>query len=629
MGVAKTKAGRAARAQESGLPEEDARLPRGVVAAVLLLGAWLWGSTVPFQFTLDDPGIAYRNSQVERNDWKAMLGSPLRAGSTAEEELGVEDFLYRPLPKITFAWNRLVSGERPWSYHAANVLLHAAAAALVLALLRRLGFPPPVPALAATFFLLHPVHVETVANVKHREEILAALGVLAAWLFAVRAREARSGGAAVSWAAAASGAFFLALLSKESAIAAVVLIPLACSAFPGKEGSRADRRAPAVVALLVAAAAWLALRASVVGLAVTPGTEVFFVPGEGLWTRLLTSAKVWAAYYVGRGAILHSYPIGFSSRCEVPVESGIPSLAAAAGLALLCISLAAAAVAWRRGARRWAFWVFFFWIALLPTSNLLVRIGTVGAFRLLYLPSLAWGVLLGGAALAAASRVPPAFRRTFHALAVLIPALAWTGISLAEIRNWRDDAALNASDLRRTSNPRARFAEAMAEADSPAREEWLREVARIMEAAPGSARGMEVSLLTHTYTELGELALRRGAAGEADALAGKALAVLAADPRFRRYEVFPLTVRAEAARARGDTRAEMEAWERCVAADPFYPRPYLEMARILEGREERERAAATLEQGIAAIASSGFAELLPDRRRLERALAGVRRRVSP
>ncbi len=591
--------------------------PRWALAAVFLLGVVVWGATVPFSFTLDDSGIVIHNAQVERFDVGAMFRTSLADGSTAEEELGVVDFLYRPLPKVTFALNRLVSGEAPWSYHLANALLHGAAAALVLALLRRVGLPPFAAAFGTTLFLLHPVHVEAVANVKHREEILAAIGVLLAWLASIRARAARDDGTAYRHALAAGAALLLALLSKESAIAALVLIPFSDIATRGP-GKPFDRRLAAISAgLAVGGVAWLALRASAVGLAPTRGVEVFFTPDETFRTRLLTSAAVWAKYYFWKGALLHTYPCGFSSRSEVLVESGFPSAAAIAGLLLLAGSVAAAALAWRRGARRWAFWGAFFWIALVPTSNLPVPIGTVGAFRLLYLPTLAWGVLLGGALAALLARVPASARPRAAVAAILGPAACWSAISLAEGRHWRDDAALDASDIARTNNPRPRFAEAMDLRDPAARERGLLEVVRIMEAAPGSARGMETSLLARTYTELGDLALGRGDAGSADDLASKALDVLAPDARFRRYAVFPWTLRAEAAAARRDAQAEAAAWNACIAADPVYPRPYLELARIVAARSGPRAAVGILERGIAAIDASGYAELAPDRERLE------------
>jgi tetratricopeptide (TPR) repeat protein len=481
-----------------------------------------------------------------------------------------------------------------------------------------------VSVFATAFFLLHPVHVEAVANVKHREEILATLGVAAAWLAAIRAREARAVAPVAGWAAAAGAALFLALLSKESAIVAVALIPLADSSLFSPAPSARWRRLSVSAALLAGVVAWLALRVPVVGWKPTWGTEVFFMPDEGFWTRLLTSAKVWAVYYFGRGAVLHSYPIGFSSRSEVVIEAGFPSPAAFAGLLLLAGSLFAAAAAWRRGARRWAFWILFFWITLFPSSNVLVPIGTVGAFRLLYLPSLAWGVLVGGLLNVGISKIPVASRRLAAAAAIVLPALLFAAASFHESLNWRSDATVNASDLARTRNPRARFVEAMAATDTATREEWLDEVVAIMEATPGSARGMETSLLARTYTELGDLSLARGSADAADRRAEQALAVLAPDPRFHHYRIFPQTLRARVAAARRDETAELAAWEACIASDPNYARSYLEIARIRTARGERDQAVEILQRGIAALDASGFEELRNDRYRLAASLAAIR-----
>jgi len=179
------------------------------------------------------------------------------------------------------------------------------------------------------------------------------------------------------------------------------------------------------------------------------------MPDEGAWTRLLTSAKVWASYYVGRGAILHVYPIGSrpdawssSRRASPRSRRSRASLSARARSRRPASRGFAAPDARRSGSSS-------FWIALLPTSNLLVPIGTVGAFRLLYLPSLAWGLLAGGLLHLAVSRVPPTSRRAAVAAAILVPAIGWSAVSLAEGRNWRNDASLNASDLERTRSPRA------------------------------------------------------------------------------------------------------------------------------------------------------------------------------
>jgi tetratricopeptide (TPR) repeat protein len=98
---------------------------------------------------------------------------------------------YWPLTYTTFWIERRVWGEAPFGYHFDNVLLHALNAILLWALLRRLAVPGALA--AAALFALHPVHVEAVAWIIERKDLLAALFFLLGFLAFVRweARRAR------------------------------------------------------------------------------------------------------------------------------------------------------------------------------------------------------------------------------------------------------------------------------------------------------------------------------------------------------------------------------------------------------------------------------------------------------
>ena len=87
---------------------------------------------------------------------------------------------YYPMVHTTFwieyqLWRLWAPG-----YHAVNVALHAAAAVLLFAVLRRLAFPAAW--LAAAVFALHPVHVESVAWVTERKNVLSGVFYLGAML---------------------------------------------------------------------------------------------------------------------------------------------------------------------------------------------------------------------------------------------------------------------------------------------------------------------------------------------------------------------------------------------------------------------------------------------------------------
>src|SRR5262249_45486376 len=90
---------------------------------------------------------------------------------------------YYPLVFTSFWIENKLWGLRPLGFHLVNVLLHAANAILVWRILKRLEVRGAL--VVGAIFALHPVHVESVAWVTERKNMLSGLFyllTLRAWL---------------------------------------------------------------------------------------------------------------------------------------------------------------------------------------------------------------------------------------------------------------------------------------------------------------------------------------------------------------------------------------------------------------------------------------------------------------
>jgi Tfp pilus assembly protein PilF len=154
---------------------------------------------------------------------------------------------YYPLVHTTYWVEYRCWGLEPAGYHAVNVLLHAATAALLFRVFLQVGLP--VPWLAAALFAVHPLGVESVGWVTERKNTLslflavAAAGAWFRWRLGVNGE-----GGKPQWLALAVALFTLAMLAKT---VAAMLVPMLLVAMWWKTG-RLGRRDVLGVAPLVA-----------------------------------------------------------------------------------------------------------------------------------------------------------------------------------------------------------------------------------------------------------------------------------------------------------------------------------------------------------------------------------------
>jgi len=99
---------------------------------------------------------------------------------------------WHPLTWLSLMLDAELFGKGPAGPHLTNLLLHAVNTALLFLLLRRLTAATWRSALVAALFALHPLHVESVAWVTERKDVLSAFfGLLSLWAYAEFAGESK------------------------------------------------------------------------------------------------------------------------------------------------------------------------------------------------------------------------------------------------------------------------------------------------------------------------------------------------------------------------------------------------------------------------------------------------------
>ncbi len=394
----------------------DSLPPRRLYLAVAAAAVAVYLGALANRFAMDDLPL------IVENPFVAAPSSVWRAFMMPYWPPDMGGQLYRPLPVASWALDRLVDGA-PW-YHFVNLLWHAGASVAVAALAGRLA-EGRAALVAGLLFAVHPVHVEAVANVVGRAELMAGLFVVLA-VYAALVRES------VGWSAAA---WALGLACKENAAtfpALVVWAWIVGLARPPRRRRMVFVASWAIVGALYAASRSLVLRPYARFDTVAP---IFFgsSPGVVRLTALAALADV---------ARLLVFPLTLRadySPAERTVVTSPLDPRAALGLACLVIWGILLAVALRTGRKLEAYGLGWIGIAFLPVANLLFPVGILIAERTLYLPSVGL-VLAAGAWLA---RLPRGRLVPVAAALVLLGGVR----SALRVPVWRDNSTLTLSIL--------------------------------------------------------------------------------------------------------------------------------------------------------------------------------------
>lgn len=403
-----------------------------------------------------DHGFVYWDTQhyVIENEHIRSLSWPNLAWMFTQSRVG----MWHPLTWLSHAADHAVYGLDPSGHHLTNVVLHCLNSALVFALtylllsVIRLARTRRLIAagIAGLFFGIHPQHVESVAWVAERKDVLCQLFSLSSLISYViyagtppEERVKRSSRYAVALLS-----FCLALLSKPMAVT-IPLVLLILDVFPLKRielsrGFRLITPLPSCWKVALEKLPFFALAGIAVLLAVwAQGVSKAILPTAiiSMQLRFFNAASA-VIFYLMKLVIpvdlSPSYPI-----LPLPgVQEGpllLVPLLAIVGVTLVAIR------EWRRGREAWlACWTIFL-VTLSPVVGI-VQVGTQGAAdRYTYLPTLPFLMLLGCGIAGLPALAPGRLQETLRIGIGLACALVAAGLfflTQRQVEIWQDDNSL-------------------------------------------------------------------------------------------------------------------------------------------------------------------------------------------
>ena len=421
---------------------------------LFLFGFLIYANTFTHDYALDDAIVITDNQFTQKGmaGLNGIFSYDTFYGFFKEEGKSklVAGGRYRPLSLATFALEISIFGASPLVSHLVNALLFALCSFLVYFVLKEILQKVPEGAIISLFtaflFAAHPIHTEAVANIKGRDEILAFLGSIMALYWAFIAFKSNKS----IWHLAGAISLFLGLLSKESAITFLAIIPLSFYYFGGKSFSLKNialHTIPYIGATLL----FLILRNAVLGSDFGGGSfELMNNPylkwQNGIYVPFNIAEKVATiAYTLGLYVWLLFFPFHLTHDYyprHIPIIT-FDNFGAIISV-VIYLTMIFYALKGLKSKSILSFGLSIYLINLSLVSNILFPIGTNMAERLLFAPSLGYTLIVGF--LLSNIKSQPLKNSLAISIIALYAALTW-------LRNpvWKDNYTLFTTDAKNSA----------------------------------------------------------------------------------------------------------------------------------------------------------------------------------
>lgn len=285
---------------------------------------------------------------------------------------------YIPLTIISYSLEYKFFGSDPRAYHATNLLLHLLNCALVFWLVFLISGKNSVSFIAALLFGIHPMHVEPVAWVSERKDVLYAFFFLGSLIYYLNYR--RTG--LLKYYYLCAGAFLLSLLSKPMAVT-LPFVLLALDYLQAREFRAKELTAKTPFFLMALLSGILTLSIQRAGGVIREGFSLN--PAQLIKTFFVTSYEL--VFYLYKLFL----PVKLSCLYPYPEKAGLVFWAAPVLLALLASAVMLSA----RYTKKIVFGSLFFLICISPVLQFVPIGHAIAADRYTYVPYIGLFYLAG------------------------------------------------------------------------------------------------------------------------------------------------------------------------------------------------------------------------------------------
>ncbi|HMW38279.1 MAG: hypothetical protein K1X68_00065 [Saprospiraceae bacterium] len=461
-------------------------LSYGLIALVSFL---LYFRCVHYGFALDDTIVYDENKFVEKGlagIWD-ILSKESFTGYFGVQQDYVAGARYRPLSIVTFAIEKQIFGKSTVVAHLVNILLYILCGIVVYNFLRkisnRFGWSSFILLIGALLFIIHPIHTEAVANIKGRDEILCLLFSMLTLNIILDHQEKPS----VLKILSSSIFYFLALMSKENAITFLAVIPLTLVFFRNEPGISAIIK---TWFIWIPAILFLIIRTKVIGYFFSSGGQIVDLmnnPFLGMsLTEKYSTILFCLMWYVKLLFVPHPLTHDYYPY-HVP-KLGLEDARTWMAIVFISVILITAFLRRRKDPILW-YTTLFFAITISVASNIVIPVGTFMNERFLFIPSIAFVILIVHYSNTLISKGITYSKITFTALGLIM--ILYGIRTFTRIPDWTSGDTLNFSAIKVSKNSArinlftgvSYFHMAEAEAQPQQKKRFLDEATRFIDKA--------------------------------------------------------------------------------------------------------------------------------------------------